>query len=78
MSSLLPNNSSKSMKTRVYVVGGIAGLALGMLSAYLYARSAEEHGFAQPERIKTMDALKLAVALLAIIRQVTDLGGGNK
>ncbi len=64
-------------KTRIYMVGGITGLVLGFLAAYLYARASEEHGAIEPRGIKTMDALKLAVALLAIVRQVTDLGAGD-
>jgi hypothetical protein len=64
-------------KTRVYLAGGVAGLALGFLAAYLYARASEEHGAIEPRGLKTMDALKLAVALLAIVRQITDLGAGD-
>ncbi|NLX08697.1 MAG: hypothetical protein GXY36_03495 [Chloroflexi bacterium] len=61
-------------KTRTYVIGGVIGLAVGILAAYFYARAAEENPELRPARIKTMDAMKLAVALLAIVRQVTDLG----
>jgi hypothetical protein len=52
----------------------VIGLAVGILAAYFYARAAEENPELRPARIKTMDAMKLAVALLAIVRQVTDLG----
>jgi len=64
-------------KTRMYLLGGVAGLGLGVLAAYLYARASEEHGAVEPNRLKTMDALKLAVAVLAIVRQITDLGAGD-
>jgi hypothetical protein len=58
-------------------VGGIAGLAAGLLAAYFFARASEENGNPAPQRIKTMDALKLGVALLAIVRQVTDLSSNK-
>ncbi|NDJ76273.1 MAG: hypothetical protein GYB65_08430 [Chloroflexi bacterium] len=63
----------ENWKAQVYMMGGIAGLIVGLLSAYFYARVSEESGKV-PERIKTMDALRLGVALMAIVRQITDLG----
>lgn len=75
MTDKLPESS---WKTRVYLAGGITGLAAGLLSAYFYARAAEENSdLIAPQRIKTMDALKLGVALLAIVRQVTDLNSNK-
>jgi len=76
MTSDLPSTSAPRWKTRTYITGGLAGLAVGLLAAYFFARVSEEHGV-EPGRIKTMDALKLAVALLSIIRQITDIGAGN-
>jgi hypothetical protein len=78
MSSLLPGPGDSNWKAKSYSIGAGAGLLVGLLSAYLYARSSQEHGKIQPEQISTMDALKLAVALLAIVRQITDLGAGKK
>ncbi len=63
-----------SWKLRVYLLGALIGLAVGLISAYFYARVSEENGFERPNRIPTMDALKLAVSLLSVIRQITDLG----
>ena len=65
-------------KTQTYIVGAIAGLMLGMLTAYFFARVSEENGTNGPSRIGTIDTLKLAVAVLGIIRQVTDLGASSK
>jgi NhaP-type Na+/H+ or K+/H+ antiporter len=69
-----PATSDTAWKLRVYLLGGLIGLLIGLLAAYFYARVSEENGFEQPNRIKTMDALKLAVALLSVVRQITDLG----
>lgn len=73
----LPAPDSSNWKTQTYFIGGIAGLALGLLSAYFFARVSEEYDIADRPRISTIDALKLAVAVLAIMRQITDLGAKN-
>jgi NhaP-type Na+/H+ or K+/H+ antiporter len=76
MTSDLTPSSESGWKTKTLITGGLAGLAVGLLAAYFFARVSEEHGV-EPGRIKTMDALKLAVALLSIIRQITDIGASN-
>ena len=63
--------------TSVYIMGAIAGLLIGLLSAYLYARASEENGQEGPTQLKTMDMMKLAVAMLGIVRQITDLGAAG-
>jgi hypothetical protein len=75
----LPNAPQDNWKPQVYVVGGLGGLIVGFLAAYFYARASEETTPDQPARIKTMDALKLGVSLLSLLRQITDLGAlGDK
>jgi len=60
---------------RVYIVGGIVGLALGLLSAHLYIRSAEENfAAASPTTPTAGDTVKLGVALLGIVRTITEWG----
>ena len=64
-----------SWKTQSYLVGVIGGLLLGLLSAYLYVRATEENMTGdRPQRVKTGDLMKLTLALLAMIRQIADLG----
>jgi len=74
MTDKLPSLPSTSFQTRTLIFGGAAGLLVGLLAARLYIRAAEENQKLNPGRIGTMDALRLAVALLAIVRQITDLG----
>ena len=69
---------NNNWKTQTYLVGGLAGLAIGLLAAYFFARVSEESNQEGPTRIGTIDGLKLAVAVLAVIRQITDLGAGSK
>lgn len=77
MTDDIPAVNPSNWKTKTYLVGGIAGLALGMMAAYFFARVSEENGTDGASRISAIDTLKLAVALLGIIRQITDLGAGS-
>ncbi len=70
--------TTDNWKTQTYILGGLVGLAIGILTAYFFARVSEENGDEGPSSIKTMDGLKLAVSVLAIMRQITDLGTGSK
>lgn len=77
MTSDLPQIPDQSWKTRTYLVSGMVGLAVGLLAGYFYVRVSDENDSDGAPQIKTMDALALAVALLGIVRQITDLGAKN-
>ena len=77
MTSDSSTQQAPNWKFRTYLVGALVGITVGLLSAYFYARVTEENGASEPVRIKTMDALKLAVSLLSVVRQITDLGAGS-
>jgi hypothetical protein len=70
----------QSWKAQVYVLGTAIGTIIGFLSSYLYARAAEDDADqkGKPERISTMQLLTLGVALLGLIRQITELGRPQK
>lgn len=62
-------------KTPTYLVGSAIGLLIGLVSAHLYARTVEENQESTvPAKISSFDILKLAVTMLGLVRQVTDLG----
>ncbi|MGF1507549.1 MAG: hypothetical protein GYB64_13890 [Chloroflexi bacterium] len=62
-------------KTQALVIGGVVGALLGVASAFLYVRSAEEtHGPDRPTPPNTGDAVRMGVSLLGIIRTVTEWG----
>ena len=68
------NNSN--WKTPVYIIGAIIGTVVGLMSAYLYARSVDE---TQPNHLPpgtpgTGDIFKLALSVIALVRSVSDLG----
>lgn len=65
---------AEAWKSRTYLVGGAVGLGLGLLSAYLFARSAQENNpDAAPAHVGTGDILRIGLATLTLIRQVADL-----
>jgi hypothetical protein len=79
MSNLLPqNNKANSSRNQAYLLGGAAGLLFGLISAYMYNRAGGDQG-ANPDgrnRVQTGEVLGLGLALLAIIRQVAEMGRG--
>ena len=68
---------SSSWKSQVYVLGAAIGSLFGLISAYLYARSAEEDAERQggkPPKIPTGQVLGLGLAALGLVRQITEMG----
>ncbi|GAB4572098.1 MAG: hypothetical protein Kow0077_10610 [Anaerolineae bacterium] len=61
-------------KTRTYLIGAVLGLLLGLLSAYLFVRAAEESSGGQPKKIKTGDAMKMTLSILTLVRQIAEIG----
>lgn len=61
-------------KTRVLVTGTIIGALVGLGTAYLLARTAEENQNG-PLRIKTGDALKAGVNVIGVMRGIAALAG---
>ena len=79
MNNLLPSqNKPSSLRTQSYIVGAAAGLLLGLLSAYMFNRSASDYGSTPngENRVQSGELLGLGLALLAILRQVAEMGRG--
>lgn len=77
MNNLLPQQGRDSnWRTQSYIIGAAAGLLFGLLSAYMYNRSAGDYGGVPDgkNRVETGEVLGLGLALLAIIRQVAEMG----
>jgi len=72
-----PPARGDAWKFQVYLLGALIGLAVGLLAGHFYVRVSEESGQEGPAKLKTMDALKLAISVLGLVRQVTDLGAGG-
>jgi hypothetical protein len=65
-------SQDQSWKVRVLIAGGIIGALLGLGAGFLYVRVAEESG--GPKNVSTGEAVKLAIAALGVVRQVSQLG----
>jgi hypothetical protein len=64
-------SQNESWKNKILVVGGLIGALVGVGAAFLYVRTAEEAG--GPREVSTGQVLKLAVAALGVVRQVSQL-----
>ena len=62
-----------SWKTKTYIIGGVAGLLIGLGTAFLLVRSSDERVGGPPE-VSTMDALKVGVAVIGLVRGIAALG----
>ena len=70
-------NSIEERKTRIMITGVIIGAIFGFISSYLYARAAAENDnpdAGKPESISTGQLLTLLLAILGLIRQISELG----
>jgi hypothetical protein len=67
--------AGEDWRTQIFVLGGVVGAVLGLVSAYLYVRSAEEeHGGGAPATPGARDALRLGASVLGIVRTITEWG----
>jgi hypothetical protein len=68
----------QSWKNKAYGFGLLGGAVFGLLSSYMYTRAAEEDvsRLGKAQRISTGELLGLGLAILAVIRQITELGKG--
>ena len=71
-------SDSDAWKQRTYATGIFVGGVVGFLSAYLFARSAEENDDGKPDQISTGTLISLLLGLLGLIRQVADSGKKKK
>ncbi|PMB48317.1 hypothetical protein CEN41_01940 [Fischerella thermalis CCMEE 5330] len=68
-------NRDDSWKSRTYIMGLILGAAIGLMSAYLFVRSAEENPeTGRPEPIQTGTLITLLLAILGLMRQIAESG----
>jgi len=74
------NATSTNWKTRLYVVGSVLGAALGFMSAYLFAKEAEEEAEEKdtaPE-VSLTTLLGMGLSILGLVRQIAETGRKKK
>ena len=66
-------DSSINWKTQVLIACTAGGALIGLVTGFLLSRTAEERGNVPPE-IKTVDALKVLIAVIGVVRGISSLG----
>ena len=64
---------NNSWKTKTYIAGAVAGALIGLATAFLMVRSSNERTGGPPE-VSTMDALKVGVGVIGLVRGIASLG----
>lgn len=69
------NSNRVNWKTQTYVIGVLLGAAMGFLSAYLFAKEAEDN-VEDDERPKVPPSamLGLALSVIGVVRQISEVG----
>jgi formate/nitrite transporter FocA (FNT family) len=65
---------ASNWKTKILLAGAIAGAVIGLGTAYLMVRTAEENNTNGLPAISTKDALKVGVSIIGVARGIADLG----
>lgn len=66
-------STTDNWKTKTLLVGAVVGAFIGVGTAYLLWRTAEESGGGPPE-ISTGDAIKSAIGVVGLMRGIAALG----
>ena len=69
-------NTNSNWKTNLLLMGAIGGALIGAGTAYLLARSAENHQ-GGPPKVSTKDLLSSGIAIIGVIRGIASLGDGK-
>ena len=76
MTEISPINDPKARPQRL-IIGGIIGSLFGLLGAYFYSRAVEDdvrQNGAQRNPVSTGEIIGLGLAVLALLRQVSEMG----
>ena len=73
--------SMQERRTRIIIMGAGIGAILGLISSYLYAKSAEEQAEGEggnASSVSTGQLLAVLVAIIGLVRQIAELGKPKK
>ncbi len=63
----------ENWKNKVLITGGVVGVAIGLLTAFMLVRTAERNGRQTPE-VRPTDLLGTAIAVIGVVRGIASLG----
>ena len=83
MTQITPHKEQEvtNWKSQIYLLGAVVGSLFGLLSAYLYARAAEEgatRSEGKPKPVPTSQIISLGLAALSLARQIAEMGKSPK
>lgn len=76
MTEISRTDETKARPQR-FLIGGLVGSLLGLLAAYFYTRASEDdvrQNGVQRNPVSTGEIIGLGLALLALLRQVSEMG----
>jgi len=68
------SDSENNWKTKIIITFALIGAVVGVVTGYLFSRTAEDSG-GQAPKINTTDALKSAIGIIGVVRGIASLGG---
>jgi hypothetical protein len=63
--------TDKSMRSKVLIVGGVLGAAVGTLAAYLFVQNLSED---EPLEVTPGQGIRLALLVFGLLRSIASLG----
>lgn len=72
MFNVRPRRQDESWRNRNYLMGIVAGGILGMVTAYLFNRSADEAADDEVSEVSTPAMIGIAISAVTLIRQIAE------
>jgi len=72
MFNITPSRRDDSWRNRNYLLGAVIGGLMGMVSAYLFNRSADESDDGEAQQISTPAMIGIAISAITLIRQIAE------
>jgi gas vesicle protein len=69
----LTETDNDSWKMKSYIIGGMVGATVGMITAVMLVRNSDKKHVGPPE-IEITEVLKLSIAAIALVRGIAALG----
>jgi hypothetical protein len=66
------DEKSSGWKTKTILIGGILGLLIGVIAAFLFVKNQPED--AEPRKLSSKQGMQLGLGVVSVIRQIVDLG----